>query len=65
MKDIKYVDLAIDVDDERLVECPCNKDTSSLEIDGEANAVWCNICGTRVSNWLIKNLIDLYAPDLS
>ena len=62
MKTIRYTHIANDSDDAYLAECLCNDGTESLEIDYDANTVHCNVCGHMESNWLIKNLIELYAP---
>ena len=44
--------------------CLCCDSTDSLIIDCDRNIVLCTICHKEVSNWLIKHLLDLFAPDL-
>jgi len=62
MKNIKYLKIWSDVDTCHKERCVCNDNPDVLYVDYDNNQVICALCGHKESNWLIKSLIDLYAP---
>lgn len=45
MKPIRYVNVAVEPDDEVLVPCLCNESDEPLIYDKAHNTVWCSLCG--------------------